>query len=338
MKKFFVLLLVVCSAIQALAINEAQVLADYDSVILPFFANGEASSFSAFDHRRINTYHFSHRTTVRKGVVVFSAGQSEPAKKYAELYYDLTGLGYDLYVIDVRGQGASERLIKDPAVGYVNKFDDYVSDLAQYINEKIPKSEGELLLLAHSMGAGIATYVLAKHPEVAARVKKAIFSSPMYKINTHPYTESEAEIIANTMDAVGKGADYAPGKQGCNLPTDFATNGVTSSLERFKGLQKLYSEEPEIFISGPSSHFVHEVVEATELTPQLLPQFKTPVLMFVAGKDQVVIPQTETDICAKLGIAICREVYVPTSQHEFFSEVDAVRSPAIQALDDFFSK
>ena len=42
-------------------------------------------------------------------MLVISPGQGEPALKYAELVYDLKDTGYDIFVIDHRGQGASDR-------------------------------------------------------------------------------------------------------------------------------------------------------------------------------------------------------------------------------------
>jgi len=39
-------------------------------------------------------------------------------------------LGFDVLIIDHRGQGRSGRLLADPHLGHVNRFNDYVDDLA----------------------------------------------------------------------------------------------------------------------------------------------------------------------------------------------------------------
>ncbi len=63
-------------------------------------------------------------------VVVICPGRIESYVKYAELAYDLFHLGFDVLIIDHRGQGRSGRLLADPHLGHVNRFNDYVDDLA----------------------------------------------------------------------------------------------------------------------------------------------------------------------------------------------------------------
>ena len=81
--------------------------------------------------------------------------------KYAELAYDLFHLGFDVLIIDHRGQGRSGRLLGDPHLGHVNRFNDYVDDLAAFWQQEVqPGPWRKRYILAHSMGGAISTLFL----------------------------------------------------------------------------------------------------------------------------------------------------------------------------------
>ena len=59
-------------------------------------------------------------------------------------------------MIDWRGQGLSERALRNPRKGYVRSFDHYGVDLATFIQEVVlPDCPPPVFALAHSMGASI---------------------------------------------------------------------------------------------------------------------------------------------------------------------------------------
>ncbi|MGO8654096.1 alpha/beta fold hydrolase, partial [Rhizobium ruizarguesonis] len=78
---------------------------------------------------------------------MISSGYGESFFKYREIVYDLWQEGYQVYILDHRGQGFSERLIRpnkaqelDPRavkrvhdLGYVENFDDFVDDLKTFV-------------------------------------------------------------------------------------------------------------------------------------------------------------------------------------------------------------
>ena len=69
-----------------------------------------------------------------KAIVVVN-GRIECTYKYQELFYDLYRQGYNIYSYDHRGQGLSDRLVKNHDIGYVEEFDDYVQDLALMVEQ-----------------------------------------------------------------------------------------------------------------------------------------------------------------------------------------------------------
>ncbi|MDR8258611.1 alpha/beta fold hydrolase, partial [Acinetobacter baumannii] len=63
-------------------------------------------------------------------LVLICPGRIESYVKYAEVAYDLFHCGFDVMIIDHRGQGRSGRLLSDTHRGHVVNFSDYVDDLA----------------------------------------------------------------------------------------------------------------------------------------------------------------------------------------------------------------
>lgn len=89
-------------------------------------------------------------------VVVICSGRIESYVKYAELVYDLFYLGFDVLIIDYRGQGRFGRLLVDSYFGYVNRFNDYVDDLAVFWQQEVQfGSWRKRYILVYSMGGAI---------------------------------------------------------------------------------------------------------------------------------------------------------------------------------------
>ena len=67
-----------------------------------------------------------------RGTVLVLHGFTENAYKYSELIYSLVRNRFDVVAYDQRGHGRSGRAegISDPSVTHVDRFEDYVEDLA----------------------------------------------------------------------------------------------------------------------------------------------------------------------------------------------------------------
>jgi lysophospholipase len=56
-------------------------------------------------------------------------------------------------------------MLPDRQIGHVVRFDDYVEDFNTFVREVVAKRKHKrLLLLAHSMGGGIASVYLDRYP------------------------------------------------------------------------------------------------------------------------------------------------------------------------------
>src|SRR5246500_974933 len=92
----------------------------------------------------------------RKGTVCLFQGRTEFIEKYFEVVRDLRARGFAVATLDWRGQGLSQRALKDPRKGHVSSFADYAIDLETFMREVVlPDCPPPLFALAHSMGAAV---------------------------------------------------------------------------------------------------------------------------------------------------------------------------------------
>ena len=92
----------------------------------------------------------------RKGTVCLFQGRAEFIEKYFETVRDLRARGFAVATLDWRGQGLSERALRQRRKGYVRNFSEYDIDLATFMHEVVlPDCPPPVFALAHSMGATV---------------------------------------------------------------------------------------------------------------------------------------------------------------------------------------
>jgi len=101
------------------------------------------------------------------GVVIVVHGLNEHSGRYSEVATRLSGHGYAVYAMDLRGHGKSQgaRLL-------VRSFDEYLADLELYL-DRVRRREPDrpLFLLGHSMGGAIvALLAITRQPDVRGLV------------------------------------------------------------------------------------------------------------------------------------------------------------------------
>src|SRR5262249_12949820 len=102
-----------------------------------------------------------------RGVVVISHGFNAHSGQYNWVAEQLAATGLSVYALDHRGRGKS-----DGERFYVQKFEDYVSDLATFIKLAKSREPGlPVFLLGHSAGGVIASvYTLDHQAELAGLI------------------------------------------------------------------------------------------------------------------------------------------------------------------------
>ena len=316
--------------------TENQLKDNFNPVINDFWEkNARANRFLGVDDKEIYTVSIKNNN---QNAIVLSQGRNENALKYKELAFELDQQGYDLYLIDHRGQGFSQRLGGDNYRGHVEHFQDYVDDLDQYVSSlDLPSTYQNSYLLSHSMGGTIAALYLEqfKHPFTAA-----VFFSPMFSINlgipekvAKILTYSSAKVcnwFSNKPCYIFSGHDYRK--------TPFAENHVTSSRIRFNSSTQTFEDNPQAQLGSPTMHWVSQSITACQQAIENANKINIPILVIQAGADQVVTSKGQKQFITNATFyEDNRLINIPNAQHEILLEQDQYRMPALNSTLEFLT-
>lgn len=262
--------------------REAQFAAFVNGPLLDFWQQRDEDEFIGVDNIPIRYVRFCAPQHTR--VVVVVPGRIESYVKYPEVAYDLFQQGYDVIVLDHRGQGRSRRMLADHHRGHVIKFDDYIQDFALLVQREITHSHyQQRFALAHSMGA-ILTRFLAQEPTAFDAVA---LCAPMFGIHL-PMPGWLAHRIVDWAERHQKMRDYYAIGTGQWRPLPYVVNMLTHSRERYRRYLRQYADTPEIRVGGPTYHWIRESLLVGEQIIAEADKITTPVLLLQASEDRVV--------------------------------------------------
>jgi len=267
-----------------------------------------------------------------KGTVLLFPGRTEFVEKYALTAGEFANRGYATVAVDWRGQGLADRLLDDPAIGHVHRFQDYQLDVAAvvaYANHLgLPKP---YFLVAHSMGGCIGLRALHDGLDV----KACAFSAPMWGVNLAPHLRAAAWGISAASKYVGLSSTLALGQSRENylLRTTFAENGLTNDAAMFGYLKRQITEHPELGIAGPSLRWLNEsLVEMRALSTRPSPD--VPCLTYLGSDEQIVSKSRIRDRMAHWEGGTLVEI--PTGRHEMLMDAPAMRNQLFDGIAAHF--
>ncbi len=288
---------------------------------------GSFGWLTAKDGTRLRTAQWAPKGAPRATVALLT-GRNEFIEKYFETIADLLDRGLAVHMMDWRGQGLSDRPLPNRLKGHVRDFTDYMDDLDLFAGG----IEAEkLVLMAHSMGGHIVLRALAERPLLRRRVTAAITSAAMQGINTGRFSPVMAMRIARSLVLAGLRGAQAPSPK----ESGATFNVLTSDPERAEDQAFFIAAEPRLALGSPTFGWLDAAfrsIAATNL-PGALEAIDIPVLMAVAGADQVVSPQAQRTAAARLRQVTLAEI--DGSRHEILKERDYLRAQFWTALDAF---
>lgn len=251
-----------------------------------------------------------------RGTVLVFPGRTEAIEKYGRAAADLCARGFASAVIDWRGQGLSDRLHGDPALGHVGRFADYQKDVAAMLTHVralgLPRP---FFLLAHSMGGAIGLRALLGGLDVRA----AAFSSPMWRIAIAPHMRPVAWTLSSAARPLGLGHVMAPGQPPASyiLRATFEQNTLTSDPEMWDYMRRQIRAEPRLGLGGPSLAWLNEALRENRRTlAEASPS--VPALAFAAGDETIVVAEAIRTRMARWPRG--RLVDLPGARHEVLME------------------
>ncbi len=205
--------------------------------------------FAGFDGKKLRYGRFPAVARPLKGTVIVLPGRNECIEKYFETARNLSERGFTTAIFDWRGQGGSERLLRDPQRGHVRDFFDYVNDLDHFFEEVVlPDCRGPYYVLAHSTGSLIA---LLATPSLVNRVRRMVLVAPFFTYTGFPLSMTAIGRIAGVLYWLGLGRMYGAWGPRPRRSPPFATNKLTTDIGRYRRNMELYEKYPEAGAGRP---------------------------------------------------------------------------------------
>jgi lysophospholipase len=269
----------------------------------------------------------------RKGTVCLFQGRAEFIEKYFETVRDLRARGFAVAMIDWRGQGLSERVLRNPRKGYVRSFDEYLLDLDAFVNEVVlPDCPPPHFALAHSMGATILIRAAFKGSRWFDRT---VLLAPMISLPGMRRSMLTRTTV-KTMRLMGLGTSYVPGGDASvMMQRPFQGNLLTSDPVRYARNVAVLEAEPALAIGWPTVAWTDSAFAVmSQLSEPGFPiKIRQPMLVVAAGQDQIVSTPAIDEFAIRLRAG--SHLIVPGARHELLMEQDRYRGQVLAAFDAF---
>lgn len=286
----------------------------------------------AEDGTRLRAAHFPATGRPRKGTVCLFTGRAEFIEKYFETIEDLRRRGYTVATMDWRGQGRSERSLRNSRYGHILDFDDFQQDIDIFMKELVlPECPPPFSALAHSMGGAVLLECARRRPN---RFDRLVLTAPMLALPGlagRPYVGRLVTLLA----ALGLGRLIIPGGGGPRHPAPFEGNRLTSDLRRFRRTRGIVTAAPDLGIGPPTFAWLRAAYRAMAMLEDLdrLAGIRTPTMLLAAGADRVVDNRAIFLLARRMRTA--RAITLDGARHEILMERDGIRDAFFAAFEAF---
>jgi lysophospholipase len=269
----------------------------------------------------------------RKGTVCLFQGRAEFIEKYFETVRDLRARGFAVATFDWRGQGLSERALRNSRKGYVKDFSRYDIDLDTFIREVVlPDCPPPFFALAHSMGGAVMLRVAHGGKRWFDRM---VLSAPMIDLPGRR-TSFPARALLRLLRLAGLGGRYVPGGSGALTGTDsFINNPLTSDPVRYARNAAILEEDPTLGVGSPTVAWADTAFKAMRgfRASDYPSQIRQPILMLAASNDTIVSTSAIEEFAYHLRAG--SHLVIAGAKHEILQEQDRYRAQFWAAFDAF---
>ncbi|MGV8831433.1 MAG: alpha/beta hydrolase [Devosia sp.] len=272
-----------------------------------------------------------------RGTICLVQGRCEFIEKYFETIADFRKRGFSVATFDWRGQGGSERLIGNRSLGYVDKFEDYWTDLKSFHGHiLLPECPPPYYLVGHSMGGLVSLLAGARDRLLFDRI---FLSAPMVALDRQPLSMAGMGRLAEVLSFFGLG-QMPVGRKTDKQASEasFPNNPLTGDMIRYLRMIDVIKARPELEVGAPTVRWVAAAMAAMAAAGSdgFPGSLRIPVLMLAAARDQVV----STNGIEQLGLRMRtgRHLVIAGARHELFMESDAIRGQVFAAFDAFITE
>lgn len=265
-----------------------------------------------------------------RGSIIFSPGRTEFIEKYLETATDFIERGFNVLILDPRGQGLSDRLLDDKTKSYVEKFQDYADDLAfaaEEFSSLLPKPH---IVMGHSMGGTVALQAVLSGVMNPSAV---ICSAPM--LGLYDLDTPIMKWVIRGLAAIGLKTKNLPFQRQRNgLPVPFNVNKLTSDKDRYRHWAAYFQTSPRLRVGPPTYGWIVQALKSMSWIQRNAGELNIPCLIVAAGADPIVDPSSNEDFASK---ARATFKVVPGALHELFLERDVYRNQFFETFDKFLT-
>lgn len=273
-----------------------------------------------------------------RGTVALVHGRAEFIEKYYEVIGELLERGFAVATFEWRGQGQSQRLLRNAAKGHVRRLGDYHKDLAAFFSQMLlPDCPPPYYALAHSMGAAI----LLERASFAALsgaslpFARMVGVSPMLDLRTFG-SQQALRLLALSLRLLGLSRAYVPGGGPKTLTQKpFANNLLTTDKKRFERAAQTIAAAPGLGLGDPTINWAHVAFALMHrlARPHAAERIKLPALLIAAGDDRLTVTPTVERFARRLKNGAC--LILPHARHEVMMERPEIRAQFWAAFDAF---
>ena len=269
----------------------------------------------------------------RKGTVCILQGRAEFIEKYFETVRDLQSRGFAVATLDWRGQGLSDRALRDTHKGHVRNYSEYGLDLETLMREVVlPDCPPPYFAIGHSMGGAV---LIRAAQEGHRWFDRMVMSAPMIALAPIQLSSFEKSLV-RVLRAIGIGSAYPPtGTSRVPVVRPFASNQVTSDPVRFARNLAVLEAEPALQLGAPTIAWLDSTLRVTAdfADPSYPSNIRQPILILAAGHDEVVSTSATEEFAIDLRAG--SHLIIPGSRHEILMEQDRIRAQFWAAFDAF---
>lgn len=271
------------------------------------------------------------------GSILLLNGHREFIEKYTEFIEDFQKRGFHVFTMDHRGQGLSDRALKNRIKSHNPDFDRIILDIQEFTQEIIRPSElgHKVYLVAHSLGAHFALRYLHDYQRV---FDKAILLSPFTDLDHHGAIYIFfAKLYFTLMKLIGFSRAFAPkqAQRRAMIDHEEALSRLTHDQDRYNRSQEALAQNPDLFVGGVTYGWLSGASKSIAKIKRtgFIKNIKTETLFILSGDEKVVNNQTTFKLISKM-----HNVKVKTiegARHELYRESDEYRDQMWQTIDRF---
>jgi lysophospholipase len=290
-------------------------------------------SFQSYDHLTIRTAKWP-ATGKKRGTLFLLQGMGGFIEGYAPFAERMRTLGFDVFTLDWRGQGGSDRITQKETLLHIKSFDDYVKDFETYLAQQGTCAR-PIIIVGNSMGGNIALRYIHNHP---AAVDGLVALSPMVDMHTQNFPHFIARSLALLLTHLGGEEKYVFGFDQFNLDRCISKFDPNQYGDREKYLSDcvFLNSHKNLATGGPSFSWLKAAFESCELVKDynFSSRIFIPVLMITVPKDHLVSPEAQREVCSI--IPKCRQVLYSEGHHNLLKDEEKIVERVVHDIDRFF--